>query len=593
MQRPSRRPAAPRPAVAFALASLIVGSLAAQEEADSTYFESIDVRRVNVEVFVTDSEGRPVRDLAADDFRLFEDGREVEVTNFFAMDTGFGLHGFRDEQTTGLGERPLPEEQQLSLVIVVDNATLTTGSRSVALAGLDEFLQSGLGPEDRVLVAVYDGALETLTDLTTDIEAARQALVEISRSVPGGGLQAQEFSEVIREIERAPAMVTGEDAADVAFVEAQARSALSLIRLFTSERATLAARQVAELKEFVRSLSGLAGRKVLIMVSGGISMRPGEALYQAWQNRYFDLETLADERTSGSDIQATDNGHLLAELAREANANRITFYAVGAGGEVPASNTAETGRLETSSLGVRGWNAALESLEASNRADSMIGLAVATGGEASLSAVDPAVVLARMRSDLASYYSLAYEPSGEADGRPRSLEVEVSDRAWKVRHREAHTLKTESELIEDRVRSSLNFRTGENPLRVELEFGRDSEAEDGMYRVPLTVRLPIGRLVLLPQGPVHSGTLSLYFGVRDTKGRSSPIHSTPIPIRIPNEQLMTVLRQQVSYRMELLMRPGKHTVAVVVRDELGSVESVTSGQYVAGGLMMHVGPGGR
>ena len=50
--------------------------------------ESIDVRVVNVEAVVTDRRGHPVRGLAAADFQLLVDGREVPIDYFTEIRDG-------------------------------------------------------------------------------------------------------------------------------------------------------------------------------------------------------------------------------------------------------------------------------------------------------------------------------------------------------------------------------------------------------------------------------------------------------------------------------------------------------------------------
>ena len=55
---------------------------APQEE----FFESIEVNLVNVEVYVTDKKGNRIPGLGKDDFQLFEDGKPVQITNFYAVE---------------------------------------------------------------------------------------------------------------------------------------------------------------------------------------------------------------------------------------------------------------------------------------------------------------------------------------------------------------------------------------------------------------------------------------------------------------------------------------------------------------------------
>ena len=44
-----------------------------------------EVRVAEIEVFVTDRQGRPVHGLTAADFRLYQDGERVEISNFYAV----------------------------------------------------------------------------------------------------------------------------------------------------------------------------------------------------------------------------------------------------------------------------------------------------------------------------------------------------------------------------------------------------------------------------------------------------------------------------------------------------------------------------
>ena len=68
----------------------VVGLARAQDESlphdEDSFFETVDVNVVNVEVFVTDKQGNPVTGLTAADFEIFEDKRPVALTNFYEVD---------------------------------------------------------------------------------------------------------------------------------------------------------------------------------------------------------------------------------------------------------------------------------------------------------------------------------------------------------------------------------------------------------------------------------------------------------------------------------------------------------------------------
>jgi hypothetical protein len=70
--------------------------------------------------------------------------------------------------------------------------------------------------------------------------------------------------------------------------------------------------------------------------------------------------------------------------------------------------------------------------------------------------------------------------------------------------------------------------------------------------------------------------VSVWVSSRDRRGRSSAVQEIAIPIRVPNDQLLTVLGQTAAYKMPLLLRNEEHRIAVAVRDELGNVDSAVT-----------------
>lgn len=122
--------------LAVSLSTLLVSIEAAAQETtspapESGYFEEIAVDIVNVEVYVTDKEGNPVNGLTIQDFSVLEDGRPVELLNFYAVSKGRPTslgEPIADkpvdplaEPQGDLDEPAYPEEQRLNLIIYVDN----------------------------------------------------------------------------------------------------------------------------------------------------------------------------------------------------------------------------------------------------------------------------------------------------------------------------------------------------------------------------------------------------------------------------------------------------------------------------------------
>lgn len=576
-----------------------VGSVAAQEgaAASTDFFDTIDVNVVNVEVYVTDKKGNPVGGLSVDDFRVFEDRRPVEVTNFYAAVGGrpAAVSGQDVETIPGqhVSDLVKPESQRLNLILFIDNVNINPQGRNRVLEALRGSLFFQLNADDQVMLASYDGSLNIRRGLTGDPEEIARALDEMVMGSPRGVHATLDRLGILRQLQQ----VQNENDFEQSFGAGAARpgndtrdgiasSLLSTVRTYAQTRHRETRQTIAIMQRFVDSLAGIEGRKALIYVSDGLSLRPGEALFQAWEAIFREV---AGNIGGFSDVQSesrdTDSTALFEDLGRRANANQVTFHTVLASGERnPAMTLAERGafaNLGETNLG-QAWNTGLESIERSNYRGSMQILAKATGGLATLQTGDIGSALQRLKRDLDTYYSLGYVPLAE-DGKSHRIRVEVTRPGLQVRHRESYRNKTADEQMSDRTLSALLFETGENPLGVRISFGEEQQTEEGDYLVPVMVRFPIAKVLLLPQEHFHEGRVSIYVGARDGGGMTSAIQKMPAPIRIPNDKLLTALGQVAGFRMTLRMQEGEHSVVVGVRDELANLSSTTREAHRPGG----------
>ena len=133
------------PAAAVAVIALALGALAQDKPAEQKrlFFETVQVNLISVEVFVTDRAGNPVTGLQREDFEVFEDGRPVKVTDFFAADPStpapipVAVAGPRAEPASEEPKLP-PVEQRLSVVLLVDDSGVTEAERNLALRNARE-----------------------------------------------------------------------------------------------------------------------------------------------------------------------------------------------------------------------------------------------------------------------------------------------------------------------------------------------------------------------------------------------------------------------------------------------------------------------
>lgn len=558
------------------------GAAAQEPPAQETFYESIDVEVVNLEVFVTDRQGNRVVGLTREDFEILEGSKPVEVTNFFAVATGAPAVAGPIEpiepagptgQTQPPTAPPIDDEQRLHLAIVIDNLSLTAPTRNRLLKSLREEVIPRLKPGDLALVGTYEGSnIELAQGLTGDRTALLAALDEVAKGAPRGIERSMEKRRILKDIETSTSPAGGEgnsaDAAVMVTESVYAGIRLYAQQLYNETRGTLEA-----LTRFTDALAGLPGRKALLYVGGGLSVRPGEALFQAYQNRF--PETAREAGASPLDSFQHDLTQFFDQATDHANGNRVTFYTLGA--------TEELAGLSAESGGFAAWGSELERMETFNMTESLQRLADATGGLSSVNGINPGPILARMRDDFDSYYSLGYMPEARKDGKHRRVEVRLPNRRdLVVRHRDGRRERTDRDRMTDRTLAALLLDPGKNPLEVELEMVKETRNDKGQMQVEVLVKFPLAKLVLLPQGTFHEGRVSLFVSARDTKGRSSPVQEIAIPIRVPNDQLLTALGQTAAYKMPLLLRPEEHRIAVAVRDELGNVDAAVTTSYTPG-----------
>ncbi len=569
----------PRTTLHLAALFFLAAASAAQtptEPADPTFYESIDVNVANVEVYVTDKQGKRVQGLTQDDFQVFEDGQPVEITNFFAMSEGRPV---ADEEPTATSSDtpklapanpavPKPDTQRLYLAIFLDNRTLVPATRRRVLDSVKEFV-SHLQPGDRILLAGYDNSVVIRQGLTNDPEALAAAIEDVSRAAPGGTSRDSERQRILRQIDAAyPVDGQGGEsqAAQAAIILAQ--QLYQDIKLFGTQQLDETRIALKALEQFVDSLAGLPGRKAVLYVSGGMSLRPAEALMRAWETKFGSLK--ASVGFSSFDGRRDDATRFLKDLIDHANANRVTFYSLG--------STTELSGLSAESTASAVLTTEMSVTERMNLQSSLEMIADGTGGLASIDASERPLI-DRMRQDFDTYYSLGYVPRAGRDGKKRKVEVKIHNAALQVRHRGTRSERTESERMASRAKAALLLGEEDNPLEVSLELGKEKTNDKGQIEIEVLVKFPLANLVLVPQEQFHEGHLSLFLGARDSHGRSSEITEVDVPIRVPNDQLLTALGQIGAWKTTMLLRPEPHTVAVAVRDRVGNVDAVARAEY--------------
>lgn len=594
---------------ALALLSLwsVGGAAWAQPQpgASETFGETIDVRVVNVDVWVTDRDGNPVTGLTADDFEVRENGRPVELSNFFEFTDGLDASTREREASTFRDRRPRqsdldrfipaeppPPEHRLSLMVYIDNNNLTPTDRNRLLPFLRNFLSVQLSPYDRAMLAVYDaGRFEVALPFTTEAWRVAEATGEVAGVIGSRDRIESQRLDILRELNR-------DDE-----VPPRYSAAMELIRDFAAMIRSEVDASIVNLENAIRTMAGLPGRKAILYISNGLPMRPAEDLFRALEERFddrrgrwritnqspfVDVELYRDPRSTDAanaslEAYQYDLSRRFDELASLANANGVTFHSVAAASaRISGMNTADL-RFSNS----------IEFTRAANLEEPLLRLADRTGGRAIVNTRNFAGGFDSIASDLQNRYSLGYSATHVERGGTHRIEVELTDEAKRryrgrltLRHRDSYVDKPVSNEMADLTLAALSMGEAANPIGVRIApvrgTGSQVELDNGDIQSTMLVAIPIGPLTLAPVAGGHEANVRLWVQVMDEEARLSEVTEHPVPVLVKEGEIEDARDLSWPFAVDVVTARGPHRVAVGVRDDLAATTSVVTFDLDAG-----------
>jgi len=545
----------PAAGIAFGLFLAPALPLLAQEPApEESFAEAIDVSVVNLDVFVTDRKGQPLSGLTREDFEIYEDGKPVEITNFYA-ESGVAVVPARDASGPGTAQAPpaRPPEQQLRLVIFVDDANTAASGRAKILDRLRGFLHADLQPGDQVMLVRYGRSLEIRREFTSDlarIEADIQTLRGESSDLARRDASSEEGTDQIIDVLE----TAGWDI-----------SIETLLRNYSEKETQRLSAALDALGSVVSWLGGVSGRKAILYVSDGLPLVPGD---DVWQWAALRTANLRDSFSAGKTISALgaqpyDATRRFRDLTAQASRNRVTLYPIEGGGTQEVRGTA------------------IRELMVQNQQTGLRFLAQDTGGRAMLNVADPQAALRLMSEDLTTYYSLGYQPQRPGDEVEHKIEVKVKVKGAQARHRQWYRDKPVNEAIAERTLAVMRFGPEDNPLDARVEIGAAKEQGDSVL-VPVRVKVPMAKLYLQPGEGKRSGRLRLYV-VASGGGTTTPVRQTKlVTLNVPESDFAAVATKEYTHEIGIFLKKGTYALGVGVRDELAAATSYLRKEFVLG-----------
>ncbi len=553
------------------LGSSQTGAQSTPEDATPTedFFDVVDVEVANIDVWVTDKQGNSVPGLSRDDFIVYRDGRPAPVTNFYAVSDGSpvpeggeGSAAGAEAATAGRApslklavptESEVAEEHRLWMILYIDNFNADPLERNRVFPALRRFLGQTLRRGDQAMIATYDRSLEVRQPFTDDVVLLHEVLEEI---VDDSGLARIRRRDLVDTLERI-------DKTD------SSRQALLYARQYAEERMNGVEYTAEALQRLIDSLGGLPGRKALVHVSSGIPMTAGEEMFHAVAEKFGITDPY-------SEIPRHDTTRSFERVNRHANAHRVAFYTVDAGG----LRGMEFGNAEYGGFVSPNLRRTLDSVVPENLQAPLRLMALETGGRVIVNQNEILPALEKAAQDFRSFYSLGITSNGGELGRYYQIEVKLRKglRDLRIRHRAGYRSKTTDSRVQESLRSALLYSQQSNPDNVQVSWGRpERQDKGGNYILPLKLKIPLAGMVLLPTSAgKHELRLKLFVGAVDGKGGMSEIDTAPLGLSLADEHLEAAMKESLIHTHKLLVGPGRKKVGVAVLDLFGREASVVT-----------------
>ena len=533
------------------------GPAAIAQEAQFAGEATVNVIEVPVRV-IDPGTGRPVTGLSAKDFRIYENGRKQKITHFTEISHPQG----GADGSTGPATAT---HRTLEMVYFLDLFLMRKGGRNQALDALRSRYSRPVPLDEEVSIVVFDGSLRIFVDRSTNRTEILDALDAIDEVRARGSEHESAFTQALSD-----GPVTG--TRDRYFYERKQRSEEYIVEL---ERrvAKVGGAISATMARYARA----DARKILVVFTPGHprtrwvpEYSPVDFINQSadyptkglWQNLSYEASDL------GFTLFTIDSAGIQPGVEGDVSQASTTDIGVGADGQ-PGSDDSTGGDF---AFGAGSPPESIGPWLERVRKDLLISAAANTGGSAHFS--NATVAVENVTASLDHYYSLAYVAKHSGDGETYSIRVELPKHPeYETEFRRAYIDRPAAERSATRLQSAMLFGGDANPLAIRVELGepkkrlRIGAAGSKMVRLPIKIKIPIGRLELIPQGKIFWGKVAVTVFGEDAAGNQSQPVGGETPISIPMDQIQQArARGYFSYDLTVEVEGGQQKVWIGVED---------------------------
>jgi len=526
--------------------------------------EEISVEVVNVDVVVTDSAGRPVTGLTADDFEVYEDGEKRPVTNFFSFRNG-ELRLAGDEEVTQ-EETGWPTQHMLRrMAFLFDNNSLEKRDRAKAVEQLEQFVLEQFDGTYEWAVIAYSDELQLMQPFTSDKTTVLGALgrvnklpIPVRRRHATDRTMLEEIPVVSRGDFRRRRRGIDQVVQDLSLRDFDLRERM-LNGLQTFDRTT------AAIVQTMRAYMGMDGRKSLVLVTGSLQSMPGGAQLIGRGLPGAGGDEVADQ------FITVIHGELLRRyelIIKMANASGFSIYPISADAFMQANSSYLDVERSPNLAFSQGYGDLPAEIDVESASRTM---ADGTGGRF-YSTTHFYNAFDDIDDRTANSYVLGFTTDHPAEGKYHDIQVKAKRGDLRLYHRQGYMHLSREQQIAEELSTPLAFPKDRGDFQVKTEvFLPESMANK---KVTLTVAglVPIRDITLIPRGDAMVGRVHLFIALYDRKGNLVQLYSDQQDVQVSAHKVASAGDDAPArFGMTLKDLPrGDYTLTVTLIDDVSN-----------------------
>ncbi|MEW5979893.1 MAG: VWA domain-containing protein [Acidobacteriota bacterium] len=535
-----------------------------ENEEPFTFRVPVDVVVVNT--IVTDKDGKPVTDLTREDFKVFEDGRELPI-HTFALESYKAVQ-ITDETGRVPGARATEAEGDIGssqprlISLFMDDLTMESASQFyLAIEAMKKFVTEDMAPGDQV--AITAGSGRAGVPFTSDREVLLSELGNLHKKL-NTALAGKATCPVLTDLQAQNIFTQVSDgrSEEVAIVETIQCASIDEVSL-PPEQVRLQALNIARsqaaqqhhesqyrnqvllssLRAHVRSLRHFDAKKLVVIFSDG---------FLSYEHR-FQLQDVVDMALrSGVILNAVDLRGLFTTM-------------------FSAQDTVAVGQTQEKFV-VLAQKPALFSEDKLRQMEPLAQMAYDTGGILFEDSNDLHAGLKKIVDSQSFYYVLSYSsPNAKPDGRYHKIKLQVNRPGVHVTHRKGYYAPKEQLSFERRkkedIMEALHAPGNLNEIPMQLSYNYH-QLNDSLYQLAVLTRVSIRGMKFLEEDSRHKNVIQLVVVAFDENQKYVDGLEKSMELNLTEPSYAAMLHYGFTSKVDIQVPPGRYQIKAVVRESV-------------------------